>query len=138
MTSFLVADALNILHFAELKDGQLTLNSAGERFVQLDSDERKAMFAEHLLHFVPLASHISDVLSTREDHRAPRRRFQDELEDHLNREAAESTMSSIITWGRYAELFTCDSRTQTFSKPKLLKTNSDAGQDAQQIRHRTP
>jgi NitT/TauT family transport system ATP-binding protein len=115
-----VADALSILHFAELKDGQLTLTAAGERFVQLDSDERKAMFAEHLRHFVPLASHISDVLNTREDHRAPRRRFQDELEDHLSHEAAEATMSSIIGWGRYAELFTYDSRTRTFANPKPL------------------
>jgi NitT/TauT family transport system ATP-binding protein len=132
---FPVADALNILHFAELKDGQVTLSPAGEQFVQLDSDERKAMFAEHLRHFVPLASHISDVLSTREDHRAPRRRFQDELEDHLSHEAAESTMSSIITWGRYAELFTYDSRTRTFSKPKLLSETQMPHEMPQQVRH---
>jgi NitT/TauT family transport system ATP-binding protein len=132
---FPVADALNILHFAELKDGQVTLSPAGEQFVQLDSDERKAMFAEHLRHFVPLASHISDVLSTREDHRAPRRRFQDELEDHLSHEAAESTMSSIITWGRYAELFTYDSRTRTFSKPMLLSETQMPHEMPQQVRH---
>ena len=117
---FPVADALSILHFADLNDGELTLTPAGARFVQLDSDERKAMFAEHLRQFVPLASHISGVLNTREDHRAPRRRFQDELEDHLSHEAAESTMSSIITWGRYAELFTYDSRTRTFAHAKPL------------------
>jgi NitT/TauT family transport system ATP-binding protein len=117
---FPVADALSILHFAELKDGQVTLTDAGIRFVQLDSDERKAMFAEHLHRFVPLISHIADVLNTREDHRAPRRRFEDELEDHLSHEAAEATMNSIITWGRYAELFTYDSRTRTFANPKPL------------------
>jgi NitT/TauT family transport system ATP-binding protein len=76
------------------------------------------MFAEHLRHFVPLASHIADVLSTREDHQAPRRRFEDELEDHLSHEAAEATMNSIISWGRFAELFTYDSRTRTFASPK--------------------
>jgi NitT/TauT family transport system ATP-binding protein len=83
---FPVADALSILRFAELKDGQVTLTAAGARFAQLDSDEHKAMFAEHLRRFVPLASHISDVLNTREDHQAPRRRFEDELEDHLSHE----------------------------------------------------
>ena len=112
---FPVADALSILHFADLNDGELTLTAAGARFVQLDTDDRKAMFAEHLRQFVPLASHITDVLSAREDHRAPRRRFQDELEDHLSHEAAESTMTSIIAWGRYAELFTYDSRTRIFA-----------------------
>jgi NitT/TauT family transport system ATP-binding protein len=100
---FPVADALSILRFAELKDGQLTLTANGARFSQLDTDERKTMFAQHLLRFVPLASHISDVLSKRGGHHAPRRRFQDELEDHLSHEAADATMPSMITWGRYAE-----------------------------------
>jgi NitT/TauT family transport system ATP-binding protein len=127
---FPVADALSILHFAELKDGQDTLTVTGARFVQLDSDERKAMFAEHLRRFVPLASHIADVLNTREDHQAPRRRFEDELEDHLSHEAAEATMNSIISWGRYAELFTYDSRTRTFASFKP----PDATQMSHEIR----
>jgi len=118
---FPVADVLSILHLAELQDGRVTLTAPGARFVQLDSDERKAIFAQQLRQFVPLASHISDVLSTREDHRAPRRRFQDELEDHLSHEAAEATMNSIITWGRYAELFTYDSRTRTFASHKPIR-----------------
>jgi NitT/TauT family transport system ATP-binding protein len=128
---FPVADALSILHFAELNEGEVKLTPAGARFVQLDSDERKAMFAEHLRHFVPLASHIEEVLNTREDHRAPRRRFQDELEDHLSAEAAEATMSSIIHWGRYAELFTYDSRSRTFAITRPL----GATEMAPEIRH---
>ena len=50
------------------------------------------MFGQHLLRYVPLAAHISEVLSKRGEHRAPRSRFQDELEDHLNHEAAEATL----------------------------------------------
>jgi len=74
-------------------------------------------------------------LNTREDHRAPRRRFQDELEDHLSHEAAEATMSSIITWGRYAELFTYDSRTRTFASPTLLSPAQTADEQPPQVRH---
>jgi len=117
---FPVADALSLLRFAELKDGQLTLTPAGVQFVQLGTDERKAMFAQHMLHHVPLAAHISDVLSKRDGHSAPRRRFQDELEDHLSHEAADRTLQVIINWGRYAELFTYDSRSRTFINSKLL------------------
>jgi NitT/TauT family transport system ATP-binding protein len=117
---FPMADALNLLRFAELKDGQLTLTPAGVQFVQLGTDERKAMFAQHMLHYVPLAAHISDVLSKREGHSAPRRRFQDELEDHLSHPAADRTLQTIINWGRYAELFTYDSRSRNFINSKLL------------------
>jgi NitT/TauT family transport system ATP-binding protein len=132
---FPTADALSILHLADLNDGELTLTAAGARFVELDSDERKTMFAEHPRQFVPLASHISGVLNAREDHRAPRRRFQDELEDHLSHEAAESTMSSIITWGRYAELFTYESRTRTFANAKPLSETHITREMGQQDPH---
>ncbi|HEX4210232.1 MAG TPA: nitrate/sulfonate/bicarbonate ABC transporter ATP-binding protein [Candidatus Binataceae bacterium] len=114
---FPVADALNILRFAEVKDGEIKLTREGTQFSHLGSDERKALFGEHLLHYIPLTNHIADVLSKRDGHQAPRSRFQDELEDHLSQEAAESTMRSVIAWGRYAELFTYDSRSGTFYAP---------------------
>ena len=109
-----VADALNLLHFAELKDGEIKLTPDGLEFAQLDSDGRKALFAEHLLHYVPLAAHIHDILTKREGHSAPLSRFKDELEDHLDQETADGVMRAVIAWGRFAELFTYDSRTETF------------------------
>jgi NitT/TauT family transport system ATP-binding protein len=115
---FPVAEAVTILHFAELNEGELTLTAPGERFVQLETDERKALFAEQLLRFVPLAAHIWTVLSKREEHRAPRRRFQDELEDHLSHEVADSTLNAVTAWCRYAELFTYNSRSRTFANPR--------------------
>jgi NitT/TauT family transport system ATP-binding protein len=115
---FPAAEALSILHFAELNEGELTLTAAGERFVQLDSDERKALFAEHLLRFVPLVAHIWTVLSKREERQAPRSRFLDELEDHLSGDVADATLNAAIAWGRYAELFTYSSRSKTFANPR--------------------
>ena len=109
-----VADALNLLHFAELKDGEIKLTPDGHEFAQLDSDGRKALFAEHLLHYAPLAAHIHDILTKREGHSAPLSRFKDELEDHLSEPAAAGAMRAVIAWGRFAELFTYDSRTETF------------------------
>jgi NitT/TauT family transport system ATP-binding protein len=115
---FSATDALNILRFADLKDGKLTLTSDGAQFAQLGTYERKALFAQHLLRYVPLAAHISDVLTKRGEHQAPRRRFQDELEDYVSHEAADATIQAIITWGRYAEFFTYDSRSRTFAQSK--------------------
>jgi NitT/TauT family transport system ATP-binding protein len=112
---FPIAEALHILEFAELKDGAIKLTAAGRVFAQSDTEERKRLFREHLLRFVPLAAHIHHVLETRADHRAPRVRFESELEDHLNARDTEKTLRTVTGWGRYAELFTYDDTTQLFT-----------------------
>jgi NitT/TauT family transport system ATP-binding protein len=111
---FPIAAALHILQFAELKDGAITLTAAGRLFVQGGTDERKGLFREHLLRFVPLVAHIRQVLDEREDHQAPQARFEFELEDHLPQREAERTLRAAIEWARYAELFAYDNRTKTF------------------------
>ena len=110
-----IADGLHILEFAELTEGALKLTAAGRVFAHGDTDERKRLFKEHLLRFVPLAAHICRVLNEREGHRAPRVRFEAELEDHLNRHDAERTLRTATAWGRYAELFAYDDKTRLFS-----------------------
>jgi NitT/TauT family transport system ATP-binding protein len=111
---FPIATALHILQFAELKDGAMTLTAAGHLFVQGATEERKTLLREHLLRFVPLVAHIRQVLDEREDHSAPRARFDYELQDHLPRSEAEMTLRVAIDWGRYAELFTYDDRRRMF------------------------
>ncbi len=64
--------------------------------------ERKRLFNEHLLKFVPLAAHIRRLL---DDRRPPRVRSASELEDHLIRRDAEITLGTVTGWGRYAKLF---------------------------------
>ena len=70
---------------------------------------------------MPLAAHIRQVLDEREGHRAPRARFEFELQDHLNQNDADSTLRAVIGWARYAELFTYDDRTRTFGLDTLQK-----------------
>jgi NitT/TauT family transport system ATP-binding protein len=111
---FPIAAALHILDFAELKDGAIAMTAAGFIFAQSDTEERKRLFREHLIHFVPLAAHIRQVIDEREDHQPPRARFELELQDHLTENDAASTLQTIIDWGRYGELFTYDDRARTF------------------------
>ncbi len=110
-----IAAALHILEFAEVKEGTIKLTAAGRVFAQGDIEQRKRLFREHLVRFVPLAAHIRQVLDEREGHEAPRARFEFELQDHLNQNDADSTLQAVIGWGRYAELFIYDDRTRTFS-----------------------
>jgi len=111
---FPVAASLHMLEFGELKDGAIRLTAAGRVFAQSDTEERKRLFREHLLRFVPLAAHIRQVLAEREGHRAPRERFDFELQDHMNQGDAERTLRAVIDWGRYAEIFDYDDKTRTF------------------------
>jgi len=112
---FPVAETLQVLRFAELVGGDIRLTPEGKRFAEADTDERKRLFAHHLLTYVALAAHIRRVLDERPSHRAPWSRFSGELEDHMSPEAAEQTLRAAISWGRYAEVYAYDDHTQTFS-----------------------
>jgi len=107
---FPIAEALHILGFAELTGRSLKLTAAGRVFAQGATEDRKRLLREHLLRFVPLASHIHRVLAEREEHWAPHLRFKAELEDHLVARDAERTLGAVIGWARYAELFGYDAR----------------------------
>jgi NitT/TauT family transport system ATP-binding protein len=112
---FPAAEALQMLRFAEVEGGDIRLTEAGLEFTRLDTDDRKKLFARHLITYVPLAAHIRRVLDERASHSAPRSRFFDELEDYMAEEAATETLRTIVSWGRYAELFAYDDHRQVFS-----------------------
>jgi NitT/TauT family transport system ATP-binding protein len=76
---------------------------------------RLALFREHLLRFVPITAHICRVLHERKARRAPKMRFEAELEDHLTRREAERTQRAVTAWGRYAKLLAYDDGSHTFS-----------------------
>jgi NitT/TauT family transport system ATP-binding protein len=110
-----VAEALQMLRFAEIEGGDIRLTEAGQQFAHEETDERKRNFSRHLLTYVPMAAHIRRVLDERASHTAPKSRFLDELEDYMAEEGAEETLRTIISWGRYAEAFAYDDHRQVFS-----------------------
>ena len=112
---FPAAEALQLLRFAEVEGGDIRLTEAGLQFAHADTDDRKKLFARHLITYVPLAAHVRRVLDERASHSAPKSRFFDELEDYMAEEAAEQTLRTIISWGRYAETFAYDDNRQAFS-----------------------
>jgi NitT/TauT family transport system ATP-binding protein len=112
---FHIAEALQILGFAELEHGDIRLTPTGRTFADAELEERKRIFAERLRANVPLAAHIRRVLDERPGHRAPLVRFEPELEDSLPEEAAQETLRTVIHWGRYAELYSYDDQAEVFS-----------------------
>ncbi len=112
---FPIAETMQLLRFAELRGADLLLTPAGRRYAQADVDQRKALFAQALLAYVPLAQHIRRILDERASHTAPARRFRDELEDHMSEDFADETLRTVTSWGRYAEVFTYDEDDDRFS-----------------------
>jgi len=112
---FPVAEILHHLGFAEIKEGDILLSAAARNFAELDTQTRKEVFAEHLLTSVPLTQHIRHMLDERPGHRAPRVRFEQELEDHLSDAATAETLDAVVDWGRYAEIFAYDDQAEMFS-----------------------
>jgi NitT/TauT family transport system ATP-binding protein len=112
---FPVAETLQLFRLAEVAEGDIRLTDVGKRFVRGDQDERKKLFRQQLLNYVPLAGHIKHVLDERASHQAPASRFRDELEDHMSDESADRTLRAVIAWARYGEAFAYDEDSGVFS-----------------------
>ncbi|HYF98218.1 MAG TPA: nitrate/sulfonate/bicarbonate ABC transporter ATP-binding protein [Coxiellaceae bacterium] len=112
---FPMTEALEIMRFANVLDGEIELTYSGRRLASADMLERKKLFAEHLIAYVPFVRHIRRVLDERPEHMASEARFLRELEDHLAEKAAEEVFKIAIDWGRYAELFAYDYNTGVVS-----------------------
>jgi NitT/TauT family transport system ATP-binding protein len=112
---FPVAEALQLLRFAEIEGGDIRLTDIGKQFAEGGTDDRKKLFQRQLLAQVPLAAHIRRVLQERANHTARRSRFRDELEDHVTAESARQTLQSVVAWARFSEAFAYDARSETFS-----------------------
>ena len=110
-----LGETLQLLRFAVLEEGDILLTDLGRGFANADTDQRKQIFANALRQHVPLVTMIRQVLDERWNHRASAVRFRDELEDHMSPDYAASTLRTVISWGRYAELFSYDEEAEQFS-----------------------
>jgi NitT/TauT family transport system ATP-binding protein len=112
---FHIAEALQLLRLAVVAEGDLGLTDAGRQFADLDTDGRKKLFARLIVEHVPIIGLIRRVLDERPSHRAPVARFRNELEDYMSEDYADETLDTVVSWGRFAELFAYDEASETFS-----------------------
>lgn len=112
---FSITEVLEIMRFASVSEGDIEITPSGHAFAEGDIQEKKTIFADHLLRYVPLVRHIRRILDERPDHAAKQERFLNELEDNLSESVAEEVLATVIDWGRYAELFAYDYNTGMLS-----------------------
>jgi NitT/TauT family transport system ATP-binding protein len=105
---FPLTELLEILHFAKVSKGDISITDDGKAFVEAGILDRKKIFLERLKKYVPLARYIYDQLTRHPRHRALEENFLSLLEDYLTEKEAARVLSTVIEWGRYAELFAYD------------------------------
>ena len=105
---FPLTELLEILRFAKVSKGDITITEEGKAFADADILERKKMFSIQLKRYVPLARYIYDQLIRHPRHRALEENFTSLLEDYVSEAEAERVLRTVIEWGRYAELFAYD------------------------------
>jgi NitT/TauT family transport system ATP-binding protein len=111
---FPILELMQILKFAVVADADIKLTPSGKTYAEADVDGRKKIFAEHLIEYIPLASHI--LLKLRESYRKKLKREQlvKELSKNLTPEQAEKLIKTITGYGRYAEVFSYDDSSKIF------------------------
>lgn len=112
---FQLTEILEILHMAKVSKGDIELTAVGKIYANADILDRKNIFAKQLLSYVPLAKHIRDTLDKQPGHKIAEDYFLETLEDKLSEDAAKEVLTTMIDWGRYAELFAYNVNAGTLS-----------------------
>lgn len=108
---FPITEALDILHFAKVSEGDIELTSIGRKLAAADILNQKKIFASQVMTYVPLIRFIRRELDKAENHEVSEEVFIKELMENLSEQAAEEVLKTVIDWGRYAEIFAYDYNT---------------------------
>jgi NitT/TauT family transport system ATP-binding protein len=103
-----LAEAADLLGFADLQEGDVLLTPEGRRFAEAGVLEEKELFRKQALVSVELLRRV-----VRELQAAPERRLREDsllesLEQIFSPQEAQRQLDTAIDWGRYAELFAYD------------------------------
>ena len=108
---FPITEALDILHFAKVSEGDIELTDIGRELAAADILKQKKIFAAQVMTYVPLVRHIRRSLDHAENHEVSEDVFLKELRQNLSEQAADEVLTTVIDWARYAEIFAYDYNT---------------------------
>lgn len=112
---FELTEVLELLAFAKLSQGKIMLTELGRLYATADVLDQKNMFSKQILKHIPLASYIAKELANEPTHRINKRELITVLENKLSPEAAEEVLTTIIDWGRFAEIFAYNANAEILS-----------------------
>lgn len=100
-------EAAEILGFATVAQGDITLTALGETFAEASIPARKEIFATRLRR-VPIVRWLLGLLQAADRRQLEWDVVQKALELEFHPEEAERQLETVITWGRYAEMLAYD------------------------------
>lgn len=106
-------EAAELLGFATVAQGDITLTPLGETFAEASINGRKDIFATRLRR-VPLFKWLISLLKAAPQQQLDYAVVQTALELEFPREEAERQLEIITQWGRYAELLAYDDSEEVF------------------------
>lgn len=108
-----VIKAAELLGLVHTPGGDVVVEDFGAKVIDGSIAERKDLIRERLEQ-LPVFKSVREFLKREEDAEVTREEVLEKLAELIPNEDAESSFSTIVNWGRYAELFGYNDDTQTF------------------------
>ena len=105
-----VTDAAELLSFVKIQKGDITLTSLGEAFAEASILARKEIFASRLKR-IPIFRWLQALLNLAGEQGVQWENIQATLEMEFPPEVANEQLETMVSWGRYAEMFAYDDDT---------------------------
>jgi NitT/TauT family transport system ATP-binding protein len=106
----LLTEAAELLGFATIAEGDITLTALGETFAEASIQARKEIFAARIRR-LPLFTWLLAMLQAADTHRLEKDVLTTALELDFPPDEAARQVEVVINWGRYAELLAYNDRT---------------------------
>ena len=111
------AEALRQLGLVHMARGDITATPLGRRYCEGDNALRQELFGQQLIEHVPLVAHIRQGLEEAPNGELREERFLGQLTRTLDEASARRTLSTVIEWARYGEVFEYDYTTGMLRLP---------------------
>lgn len=112
-------DTLKVIRGAELiglvhtPGGDVVIEELGKAVAKAKIAQRKVLIGEQLSKLSAFKK-IREFLTEKEDHQARRDEVLEKLAEIIPNENAEQSFTTLVNWGRYAELFGYNDDSETF------------------------
>lgn len=103
-----IVDASKLMELVAITEGDIQLSTNGEKFINSNIDERKAIIRDLLQQNIRLVQQICQLLLAKRNHRISEELVLDILENYFTSKEAQRQLRTAMDWGRYAELFSYD------------------------------
>jgi NitT/TauT family transport system ATP-binding protein len=103
-----IVEASKLMELVTVTEGDIQLSSLGEKFINCNIDDRKAIIRDLLQKHIRLVQQIYQLLQAKRNHRISEELVLDILENYFTSKEAQRQLRTAMDWGRYAELFSYD------------------------------